>query len=127
MIWLTSRLRRPNGLNASKLLRVKSPLARGLGPLDVGDSGARVALTLSDNLLGWCFDVAKGCRSRVPLMEDLFEDPPMELPSAPDGLGTPRAFVSPGVSAESSTRILRTLSASLPWLKNEKKYCGEEN
>jgi len=93
--------------------------------LEVGDLGTRVALTLSDSLLGWCFEVDRGCGSRVPLIEDLFEDAATEPPSAPDGLGTPRPFAFPGASDESSTRILRTLRASLPRLKKEKKYCRE--
>ena len=104
-----------NGRKPSKLVRGWSLLGRGLGDVPrLGDIGERVALTPSLILAGRRAILAS-C-SRIPLALVLFDDSALDFGST----------WSPGpwsCDDESSIRILRTLMASFPKEKNEKKYC----
>ena len=114
-LWFTSTLRLVNGRKPSKLVRGWSLLGRGLGDDPrLGDIGERVALTPSLILTGRRAVLAS-C-SRIPLRLVLFEDSALDVGSA-WSLG-PWSW-----DDESSIRILRTLMASFPKEKNEKKYC----
>jgi hypothetical protein len=91
-------------------------LGRGLGEEPgMGDIGESVALTPS---LSFPVRTAMFCGcSRLTLLLVLLEED-----WAPE-LGSARSLAPCACDDESSTRILRMLMASLPNVKNEKKYC----
>ncbi len=119
MLSLTSKLRLVNGRKASKLLRGRSRLGRELGEEPwTGDNGESVALTPS--LIFAVRTTRLAAWSLLPLVLVLLDDCASELGSA-WSLG-PCAW-----DDESSIMILRTLMASFPKLKKEKKYCACQN
>jgi hypothetical protein len=126
---LRSTLRLPNLLksmllrSASELARLASILARGLGPVPGDSIGDNVALTLSSNA-GVVVRIGGGMGlfSRAACIEFRFERTLLGLTFPSTGGGGDRR--SPGIwrAVVSSTNIFSTFKASLPKLKNEKKY-----
>jgi len=107
----------------SKLAREKSLLTLGLAPPGLGESiGDNVAFTASPRtgvvvLMGGTIGL-----SFVRCIELRLEAPSFGLAAPPDAIVG--MSISSGIclAMVSSTRVRRTLRASLPKLKNEKKY-----
>ena len=122
LIWFMSRLRRPKCRMASKLPRCASVLGRGLEAwFWVGERGERVARTPSVS-----FPVRiLGSDWLLPPVSLGFLGPWRDLRSASASRVGAGLRPSGVCVAASSIRILRTLRASFPLLKKEKKYCAQ--
>jgi hypothetical protein len=125
---LRSTLRLPNLLKSmllritSELARLASMLGRELRP-PPADIGERVALTLSSSA-GVLVRMGGGVGllSLVACIEFRFERAPLGLTLPSGGAGGAKRSSGICRAAVSSTKIFRTLKASFPKLKKEKKY-----